>query len=306
MMTFLSDAPLAQLDRQMKERQMKTILRLVSIALTFACSADAPMAFAQHAADGNPALHRRRRARDAVAVLTAENQGASVAMSWEKAEVFVPGSFFTTTPNNVKVNKPLPVVIYLHGCTGINPDHDTLWGDFIKGLGYIAVLPDSMARPGRIPNCDPKKMRGGAFPQAHAMRMEEIRYALEQVQKSDWADTNNVFLMGDSEGGQAAARDTLGDFRGIIISGWTCTNSARPDFDGIFAPLETPILTLEWDHDAWREGTPQQGSCANKFGERKKARQVLFSGTQHFTYDQWEARDADAQFLKENLVTKSP
>jgi hypothetical protein len=50
--------------------------------------------------------------------------------------------------------------------------------------------------------------------------------------------------------------------------------------------LETPILTLEWDHDAWREGTPQQGSCANKFGERKKARQVLFSGTQHFTYDQ--------------------
>jgi hypothetical protein len=41
--------------------------------------------------------------------------------------VFVPGSFFTTTPNNVKVNKPLPVVIYLHGCTGINPDHQVAW-----------------------------------------------------------------------------------------------------------------------------------------------------------------------------------
>ena len=98
------------------------------------------------------------------------------------------------------------------------------------------------------------------------MRQEEIRYALEQVQKSTWADTNNVFLMGHSEGGTAAARNTLGDFRGIIISAWTCTNSARPDFDGIFAPLETPTLTLEWDHDAWREGTPQQGSCATKFG----------------------------------------
>ena len=134
------------------------------------------------------------------------------------------------------------------------------------------------------------------------MRLEEIRYAIEQVKKSAWADTNKVFLMGHSEGGQAAARNRLADFRGIIISGWTCTDSARPGFDGIFAPLETPILTLEWDRDSWYEFTPFQGSCANKFGERKKARQVLFSETQHSTYDQREARDAVAQFLKENLA----
>lgn len=271
-------------DRQLEERQVKTILRIVIIALAFVLCAASPTAFAQ----------------------TAEDQGANVAMSWVKAEVFVPGKFFTTTPNKAKVDKPLPVVIYLHGCTGIKPDHDTRWGSFIKELGYIAVLPDSMARPGRKRNCDPRTKRGGAFPQANTMRMEEIRYALEQVKKSAWADTNNVFLMGHSEGGQAAARNTLADFRGIIISGWTCTDSARPGFDGIFAPLETPILTLEWDHDAWREGTPQQGSCANKFGERKKARQVLFSGTEHSTYDQRGARDAVAQFLKENLAPKSP
>ncbi len=259
---------------------MKKILGLAIITLAFTFSAGAPTSFAQ----------------------TIDNQGANVAMSWEKADVFVPGSFFTTRPNKVTVNKPLPVVIYLHGCTGINVNHDALWGDFIQGLGFIAVLPDSMARPGRKWNCDPKTKRGGAFPQANAMRIEEIRYAVEQVKKSPWADTKNIFLMGHSEGGQAAACNTLPDFRGIIISGWTCTDSARPGFDGIFAPLETPILTLEWDHDAWREGKPQQGSCANKFGERKKARQVLFHGTQHSTYDQQEARDAVAQFLKENLA----
>jgi hypothetical protein len=264
----------------MNSAQMKTIVRLAIIALTFAFGAAAPTAFAQ----------------------TAENQGADVALTWEKAEVFVPGSFFKKTPNKVTVNKPLPVVIYLHGCTGIDPDHDARWGDFIKGLGYIAVLPDSMARPGRKSNCDPKIKRGGAFPQANVMRLQETSYALEQVKKSTWADTNNIFLMGHSEGGQASARNKLPDFRGIIISGWTCTDKARPGFDGIFAPLDTPILTLEWDHDAWREGTPQQGSCANKFGERKKARQVLFSGTNHTTYPKEEARDAVAQFLKENLA----
>ena len=263
----------------MKLKQIKTILRLAIIALIFTFSAAAATAFSQ----------------------AAENQGADVAMSWENAQVFVPSKFFKTTPNKVRVSKPLPVVIYLHGCTGIDPDHDMRWGEFIKGLGYIAVLPDSMARPGRRPNCDPRMKRGGLFPQAHAMRQEEIGYALEQLKKSAWADSNNIFLMGHSEGGQAAARNTLADFRGIIISGWTCTDSARVGFDGIFAPLETPILTLEWDHDPWREGTPQQGSCANKFGERKKARQVLFHGTQHSTYNQREARDAVAQFLKENL-----
>lgn len=141
---------------------MKTILRLAIIALTFAFTAAAPTAFAQ----------------------TADNQGKGVAMSWEKAQVFVPGMFFKTTPNKVTGNKPMPVVIYLHGCTGIDPNHDVRWGEFIKGLGYIAVLPDSMARPGRKPNCDPRTKRGGAFPQAHAMRMEEFGTRLNRSRRA--------------------------------------------------------------------------------------------------------------------------
>ncbi len=217
----------------MKPRQMKTILRLASIALACAFSAPAP--------------------------------GMDVDTTWDKAVVFVPGSVGKTTPDKVAVNNPLPVVIYLHGCTGINPRHDEGWGDFIRGLGYVAVLPDSMARPGRRSNCDAKTKSGGYFLQANEMRLEEIGYALEQVKKSAWADTNNVYLMGHSEGGTAAARTKLAGFRGIIISGWTCTD---------------------------------------KFGKRKKARQVLFSGSQHGTYGQQEARDALAQFLKENLSLK--
>jgi dienelactone hydrolase len=258
---------------------MKTILRLVIVALAFAFSINSPTSFAQ----------------------TAEDQGKSVGKSWEKAEVFVPGGFFTSVPSKVGVEKPLPVVIYMHGCTGISM-HDSQWGNFIKGLGFIAVLPDSMARPGRKPNCNPVMKRGGFFPQAHAMRQEEISYALEQIKKSPWADTKNIFLMGHSEGGTAVARNRLDGFRGIIISSWTCTNAKNPDFDGIFVPLEAPILTLEWDRDPWRVGTPQEGSCANKFGERKKAVRILFSGSQHDTYQQSEAREAVARFLKENLT----
>ncbi len=263
----------------MKSQQMKIILGLAIIALTLSFSAASPASFAQ----------------------AAENREEGVRKSWEKAEVFVPGSFFTSAPSKVSVEKPLPVVIYMHGCTGISM-HDSQWGNYIKGLGFIAVLPDSMARPGRKQNCNPATKRGGLFPQAHAMRQEEIRYALEQVKKSPWADSKNIFLMGHSEGGVAAARNRLDGFRGIIISGWHCTNSQDTNFDGVFAPIETPILTLEWDRDPWYAGTTRDGSCTNKFGERKKTRQILFSGSQHDTYQQSGAQDAVARFLKENLA----
>jgi len=227
-----------------------------------------------------------------------DNREADVKMSWDRATVFVPGKTFATTPGKVTVEKPLPVVIYMHGCTGIS-SHDNSWGNYLAELGYIAVLPDSMARRSAT-NCDPRTLKGGLFPQAHAMRQEEIRFAFNQVGKSPWADADNVFLMGHSEGGVAAARTAIHGFSGIIISGWRCTNKKNPNFDGIFAPLDTPILTLEWNRDDWSTDATK-GSCADKFGERKKARQVLFPGSGHAVFDRGDAREAVAQFLRENL-----
>ncbi len=232
----------------------------------------------------------------------ADKADSDVQKSWDGAEVFVPGKTLSTTPNRVAVDRPSPVVIYLHGCTGIERESDVRWARFIQENGFIAVLPNSMARTGRKPNCDPKTKKSGLFPQAPAMRQEEIRFAVEQLKKCRWADNRNIFLMGHDEGGVAAARTRLDGFRGIIISGWHCTFRGRPDFDGIFAPLDTPLLTLEWSRDAWYAGTPRDGSCASKFGERKKARQVMLNGSWHNTSWEHEARDAVAQFLKENLA----
>ena len=230
-----------------------------------------------------------------------EDKNADVKKSWDSARVYVPGNRSKTTPDKIKVEKPLPVVIYLHGCSGLTSENDS-WGDFIKELGYIAVLPDSMARRSEL-NCDPRTKKAGAFPKAHAMRQEEIRYAFDQVKNSPWADAKNVFLMGHSEGGVAAARTKREGFRGIIISGWRCTHTKSPGFDGIFAPLDTPVLTLEWNRDDWQNDSTK-GSCADKFGERKKARQVLFPGNGHNVFEQEKAREAVAQFLKENLQPK--
>jgi dienelactone hydrolase len=235
---------------------------------------------------------------DGIPAHAESEKNSDVKKSWDAARVYVPGTRSHTTPDKIKVEKPLPVVIYIHGCTGLTNESYS-WGEYIKELGAIAFLPDSFAWRSES-NCDPKTKKSGAFLKAHAMRQEEIRFALEQVKMSPWADANNVFLMGHSEGGVAAARTRLAGFSGIIISGWRCTHTKNPGFDGIFAPLETPVLTLEWARDDWQNDATK-GSCSDKFGERKNARQVIFPGNGHNVYEQSGAREAVAQFLKENL-----
>jgi len=223
---------------------------------------------------------------------------SNVSLSWDKAQVYVPGSGTAVTADKVKVTKPAPVVIYMHGCAGFNSESAS-WGEYLSSLGYIVVQPDSFAWRSES-NCDTKAKKSGLFPKAHGMRQQEIKHALEEARKSPWADRNNIFLMGFSEGGTAAARTKLAGFSGVIITGWRCTNTKNPNFDGIFAPKETPILTVEWNRDDWQTDATK-GSCSDKFGDRPKATQLLLPGNGHAVFDQVKARDAVAQFIKDNL-----
>jgi hypothetical protein len=44
-----------------------------------------------------------------------------------------------------------------------------------------------------------------------------------------------------------------------------------------------------------------KGSCSDKFGDRPKATQLLLPGNGHAVFDQVKAREAVAQFIKDNL-----
>lgn len=221
-----------------------------------------------------------------------------VERSWEGAVVYVPGKTFSTSVNKISVDKPMPVVIYLHGCTGIYRPHDGSWGSFLAEQGFITILPDSMARPGRVSNCDPRAKGGtSAFPSAYMYRQEEITYAIEQVQKATWADKRNIFLMGFSEGGIGVAQSTHSGFAGKIIMGWTCTNKNSPYFDGIFSSKETPVLAIASINDDWRAGKHTEGRCADKAQGRANFKQIDIPGSQHQTYGNEEAQNAVKNFL---------
>jgi dienelactone hydrolase len=227
-------------------------------------------------------------------------QSKEVEKSWSSAVVYLPGKLFSVSVDKISVDKPTPVVIYLHGCVGINKYQDANWASLLAEQGFIVILPDSFARPDRLRNCDPRlKTRTNAFPMVYEYRQQEITYTLSQVMASSWADKKNIFLMGHSEGGIAAAQSPHPEFAGKIISAWTCTDKKDPSFDGIFSPPNQPILAMASLDDEWRKGTAYEGRCADKALNRTNFKQIDRQGSIHSTYDNPDAQKAVKEFLKQ-------
>ena len=224
---------------------------------------------------------------------------SDVAKSWEKAVVYVAGGPVPGGVAGIKTAKPAGALLFMHGCSGIGtPQQDAhRWAALVSKQGYIVVMPDSMARADRKPSCDPVAKKAGLFPPVHGMRLEEINYAAGQIRKQAWFDGKTLFLMGYSEGAVAAVRSKLAGLRGVIATSWTCTNSLATDFDGVFTPPETPLLTLMHVEDPWFRVPFLKGSCANKIAGRKNARHVVVPGKGHGTYDSAAARNAVVAFL---------
>lgn len=235
--------------------------------------------------------------REKLSLERQKNQRDGLEMAWNKAVAYVPGSFFPTRPDKVTVRNPTPVVVFMHGCTGIS-NHDSSWAKFISDLGFIVIMPDSMARPGRVSTCDARLAKPtNLFPLAYHYRLEEVDFAWERLQTYPWARKDQIFLMGHSEGGVAAARTTSDKYQGLIISGWSCTNRFNPAFNGIFSPKHVPVLAIADRDDYWHRGTHRQGQCVDHAGGREGFLQVDLTGGQHATYPYVEARNAVKDFL---------
>ena len=196
-----------------------------------------------------------------------------VKSSWDNAVIYLPKTSKSTKQNQVKLDKAYPVAIYMHGCSGIGDstfdNHD--WAKLLAQQGLVVIMPDSLARNDRKPSCDPKTMKGGLFLPVHAMRLEEIKFASDEIKKQPWFDGKNLFLMGFSEGAMAAVRTKLTGFRGVIATAWTCTNTKAPSFDGIFLPPDTPLLTINHADDPWYTTENVRGNCESKFAGRLNA-----------------------------------
>ena len=133
-------------------------------------------------------------------------------LPWINALVRIPkndGGVFRSSirelDNNEKILKnKYKTIIYLHGCAG----H---WSgtakriDFFAKNGYAVIAPPSLARKKYAQSCDTTKSRGGMYRKVLKIRQIDAEYAVLRAKKLNWTDSDNIFLVGLSEGGITTA-----------------------------------------------------------------------------------------------------
>jgi poly(3-hydroxybutyrate) depolymerase len=216
----------------------------------------------------------------------------AIQRTWDNAPVYLPGQVTATSVSRIPTDTRRPVLIYLHGCTGLAADAPR-WGETMRNLGFIVIQPDSFARPGRRPNCDPRSNTTGYFPGVRELRDEEVRFAVAQAQKAPWADPDRIFVLGHSEGGFVAMRSVVPGVRATIVSGYYCAIPSIPH------PNAHPLLILEWQTDPWnRRGTSCEGFTRN----RSATTFVRIQGNGHSTATSAEALAAVRGFVQAQLA----
>jgi dienelactone hydrolase len=218
-----------------------------------------------------------------------------------------------------KGNGPFPGVVLLHVCSGIRA-HDSKWGEWLGGLGYVAIHPDSLSPRNMSTACG---VSGLTF-REHAL---DGLGALAYLRSQPDVIPTKIAVMGWSHGGAST----------LISASARFINATRPVGGGYqaaiaFFPacvafqdgnLATPLLMLMGSTDDWtppdrcvERGTSlQSGStpvewkiykgAMHEFDDPGPDRVVRVSGrTYHLGYDRTAAKDAHDQvqrFLKTYL-----
>jgi dienelactone hydrolase len=230
-------------------------------------------------------------ANDFVELFKPEN----LRYSWLKATVYEPNSVFPKSIDFLDNPSQFPVLIYLHGCAGLNDDARE-WARIIKNYGFIVVQPDSFAIPGRRSNCDPKNQQAKVIEGFDSFRLRnaELRQARDELFKLKWLDKQKIFLMGHSEGGMTVSRTPVDGFKAVISSGYQCREQLEIKHGN------APFLFLNWENDPWyRSRAQKQNShiCQQHADRRQKTKQIIISGEGHTTSGSKEAHIAVQEFL---------
>lgn len=223
----------------------------------------------------------------------------NLIQSWKKAVVFEPDSFFPKSIDFLNTPSKYPILIYLHGCAGLNAD-STEWARTIKNLGFIVVQPDSFAIPGRNMNCNPQNQTTQVIEgfDSFKLRNNELRQARDELLKLPWVTKDKVFLMGHSEGGMTVSRTPISGFKAVISSGYWCRKGLRIKHGS------SPFLMLNWQEDPWflnRSNYRNTDICQLHVDQRPSTNQVLIEGKGHATSGSRVAKLAVEKFLKQAL-----
>jgi hypothetical protein len=200
--------------------------------------------------------------------------------------------------DNIPDRMKIPLVIYMHGCSGIGVDQREDIRFLVRN-NYAVIAPDSFGRKYRPKDCDPYTYTNGLFRDVLRFRLAEARHAHELAKTLPWVDKQNIFMMGCSEGGVAAAKYGRGGLAGRIILGWTC-NSGWSEHAGISGPRDEPILGVVASNDPWFTTPSTMGDCGDFMFFRSNNESVVIDTSLHAVQALPEVQERILQFLEVN------
>ncbi len=199
-----------------------------------------------------------------------------------------------------------PVVVFLHGSSGLALPAIAEWQRWLASLGVASVAPDSFALPDRITYKSPVPKE--VYERIHALRASEIPLATAALAQAPWADTSRMLLVGSSEGATAVARHGGLEFAGRILYAWSCETNYFVTEPRTAVVPERPILNVISSADVFFSsqnpfiGNPNAvGHCGPALKDHKQATIVLIPGAPHTVLGLPAARNATASFVRDVL-----
>lgn len=282
---------------------MTTAFRSVTPGLPAALLLAATLAGAQPAPQGelkgSAVVHTAESARAAM-------QGAALVLPARATGGAVFAGRLRDAPADVQAR--VPVVVFLHGSSGLSLKAIGEWQQWLATLGIASLAPDSFALPQRLTYKSP--VSKPVYEQIHALRLSEVALALEALRGAAWADPARLVLAGTSEGATAVARYAGGEFAGRIVYSWSCEDNYFVEQHRTALPKDRPVLNVMSATDVFFSpsnpwlGNPQaKGHCADALKDNAQASVVLIPGAPHTLLNLAAARHATEGFLRD-LVLK--
>ncbi|MEA1915775.1 MAG: hypothetical protein U9N30_10750, partial [Campylobacterota bacterium] len=164
---------------------------------------------------------------------------------------------FIKTHPNIKEEKVYSTLFYMHGSSGLYKG-DVYRKYIVENLGFIFFAPNSHKIKNRPTYKSPAKH--SEYKKVHKVRLAEIYYNHKKLKKLNFVDNQNIFLMGNSEGGLAAAIYKNNSFKARIITAFSCESSYFYKNFKLGSKKDTPLLNIIGTNDEFFS----QGTYLNK------------------------------------------
>ncbi|WP_315753970.1 MULTISPECIES: hypothetical protein [unclassified Bradyrhizobium] len=238
-----------------------------------------------------------------------EPSSANLALTWSLAHVVLPAALVggrrweghaEDAPDVIGI---APLVIVMHGSSGVAPAVKEFQAWLADELGVASVAPDSLAIPDRLTYASPVDV--ATYEHVHALRLAELENALKASRDWSWVDRLRIVLAGTSEGSVAVGRYAGKDVAARLIYSWSCEDNYFVTAPRLGIGPKEPVLNAISARDPyfsaanpWNKDRALTGSCAAALKDDAKAEVMVIDADVHTILNRPEVRERSARFLR--------